>query len=48
MKKYYQRASLLINTSYEESFGLVLIEAASYGIPSIAFSCALGAKRNNR
>ena len=44
MKKYYQKASLLINTSYEESFGLVLIEAASYGIPSIAFSCALGAK----
>ena len=44
IKKYYQKASLLINTSYEESFGLVLIEAASYGIPSIAFSCALGAK----
>lgn len=44
LKKYYEKASLLINTSYEESFGLVLIEAASYGIPSIAFSCALGAK----
>lgn len=44
LKKYYAKASLLINTSYEESFGLVLIEAASYGIPSIAFSSALGAK----
>lgn len=44
LKKYYEKASLLINTSYEESFGLVLIEAASYGIPSIAFSSALGAK----
>lgn len=44
LKKYYRNASLLVNTSYEESFGLVLIEAASYGIPSIAFSSALGAK----
>lgn len=50
LKKYYSSASLLINTSYEESFGLVLIEAASYGIPSIAFSSALGAKEiiNNK
>ena len=30
-------------TSYEESFGLVLLEASSYGIPSIAFSSAEGA-----
>ena len=44
IKKYYEKASLLINTSYEESFGLVLLEAASYGIPSLAFSSALGAK----
>ena len=43
IKKYYEKASLLINTSYEESFGLVLLEAASYGIPSLAFSSALGA-----
>ena len=44
IKNYYNKASLLINTSYEESFGLVLLEAASYGIPSLAFSSALGAK----
>lgn len=31
-------------TSYEESFGLVLIEAMSYGVPCIAFDSAKGAK----
>ena len=31
-------------TSSEESFGLVLLEAMSYGIPCIAFDSALGAK----
>ena len=30
-------------TSYEESFGLVLLEAAAFGIPAIAFSSAEGA-----
>lgn len=31
-------------TSYSESFGLVLIEAESFGIPLIAFDSAQGAK----
>ena len=31
-------------TSFEESFGLVLIEAMSYGVPCIAFDSAQGAK----
>lgn len=35
--------SLYLMTSYEESFGLVLLEASSFGIPSIAFSSAEGA-----
>lgn len=35
--------SLYLMTSYEESFGLVLLEASAYGIPSIAFDCAEGA-----
>lgn len=35
--------SLYLMTSYEESFGLVLLEASSYGIPSIAFQSAEGA-----
>lgn len=35
--------SLYLMTSYEESFGLVLLEAGAYGIPSIAFNSAEGA-----
>jgi len=31
-------------TSFEESLGLVLLEAASYGLPLVAFDTALGAK----
>ena len=31
-------------TSYSESFGLVLLEAASFGLPLIAFDSAEGAK----
>ncbi|MDD2247908.1 MAG: O-antigen ligase family protein [Proteiniphilum sp.] len=42
--KEYKKASLFVMTSLEESFGLVLIEAMSYGIPCIAFDSALGAK----
>lgn len=35
--------SLYLMTSFEESFGLVLLEASSYSIPCIAFSSAEGA-----
>ena len=31
-------------TSQTESFGLVLIEAMSYGLPCIGFDCASGAR----
>lgn len=44
LRKEYEKASLFLMTSYEESFGLVLIEAMSYGIPCFAFSSALGAQ----
>lgn len=44
LKKEYRKASLFVMTSWEESFGLVLLEAMSYGIPCIAFDSALGAK----
>ena len=44
LKQEFENASLFIMTSHEESFGLVLIEAMSYGIPCIAFDSALGAK----
>lgn len=48
--KEYKKASLFIMTSYEESFGLVLLEAMSYGIPCFAFDSSLGAKEiiNNK
>lgn len=42
IKKYLQNSSLYLMTSFEESFGLVVIEAMSYGIPCIAFDSAKG------
>ena len=36
--------SIYVMTSLTESFGLVLIEAQSFGIPCIAYDCAQGAK----
>lgn len=44
LRKEYKKASLFVMTSWEESFGLVLLEAISYGIPCVAFDSALGAK----
>lgn len=44
LNNLYKEASIYIMTSYEESFGLVLLEAASHGLPIIAYSSALGAK----
>ena len=37
------KSSLYTMTSYTESFGIVLIEAMSYGIPCLAFTSAEGA-----
>ena len=36
-------SSIYIMTSYTESFGLVLIEAESYGLPILVFDSAQGA-----
>jgi len=43
LNKLYYDSSIYIMTSYEESFGLVLLEAATHGLPIIAYSSALGA-----
>lgn len=43
INKLMDKSSLYLMTSYTESFGLVLIEAMSYGIPCIAFDSAEGA-----
>lgn len=37
------KASLYIMTSYTESFGIVLLESFSHGVPAVAFSSAEGA-----
>ena len=46
-KKYIDdilhRSSIYLMTSYTESFGIVLIEAMSHGIPCISFTSAQGA-----
>lgn len=45
------KSSLYIMTSYTESFGIVLIEAMSHGIPCLAFTSAEGANeliQNNK
>lgn len=44
MAQYLTKAKLYVMTSHTESFGLVLLEAMSYGIPCIAFDSADGAK----
>jgi len=44
IKKHMMNSSLYVMTSFEESFGLVIIEAMSYGIPCVAFDTAEGAK----
>ena len=42
--KLLHKSSLYIMTSYTESFGIVLLEAMSHGIPCVAFSSAEGAR----
>lgn len=42
--KVLQSSSIYLMTSYTESFGIVLIEAMSHGLPCIAFSSAEGAR----
>ena len=41
--KILNKSSLYVMTSYTESFGIVLIEAMSHGIPCIAYNSAEGA-----
>lgn len=43
IEKYMLDSSVYVMTSHTESFGLVLLEAFSYGLPCIAFDSAIGA-----
>ena len=42
--KLLNKSSIYLMASYTESFGIVLIEAMSHGLPCIAFSSAEGAR----
>ena len=42
--KMLHEASIYLMTSYTESFGIVLIEAMSHGVPCLAYDSAEGAK----
>ena len=42
--KLLNQASIYLMTSYTESFGIVLIEAMSHGVPCIAYDSAEGAR----
>lgn len=44
INKLLHESSIYLMTSYTESFGIVLIEAMSHGIPCIAFDSAEGAR----
>ncbi len=43
LNELFHESSIYLMTSYTESFGIVLIEAMSHGIPCIAFTSAEGA-----
>ena len=42
--KYYQRASILLLTSEYEGFGLVVVEAMSYGVVPVVYNSFESAK----
>lgn len=44
INELYQNAGMYLMTSKTESFGIVLIEAMSYGIPCLAYDSAEGAR----
>ena len=42
VERYYKSASLFMLTSHSEGFGMVLLEAISFGLPCISYDCPSG------
>jgi glycosyltransferase involved in cell wall biosynthesis len=42
IKKYYLNSSILVMTSHYEGLSMVLLEAQSFGLPIISFTCKCG------
>lgn len=42
VEKYYKSASAFMLTSHSEGFGMVLLEAISFGLPCISYDCPSG------
>lgn len=42
VEMYYQKASFFLLTSHSEGFGMVVLEAMSFGLPCISFDCPSG------
>lgn len=42
VEQYYSDASIYVMTSEYEGFGLVLVEAESFGVPVVSFNCPTG------
>ena len=42
VERYYKSASVFMLTSHSEGFGMVLLEAISFGLPCISYDCPSG------